>query len=180
SRVIMSSIRMNNKQFNPAKKYSLTVNEGLYGILQMMGIEVENVELTGIPEFLALKDCIISLNNVDYVSEGRIREKINNSGNDELDPDENTGTIKSYQLFNNYPNPFNPVTTIKFQIPKDAAVSLKVFNSLGQEIETLKSEYMKTGLYTINWNGSRYSSGVYYYVLRSDSYTETKRMVMIK
>ncbi|MCX6159253.1 MAG: 5'-nucleotidase C-terminal domain-containing protein [Ignavibacteriae bacterium] len=180
NRVMISSIRINNQQFNPARKYTFTINEGLYGILQMMGIEVENVEPTGIPEFIALKDCIISLNNVDYVSEGRIREKTNNSSNDELEPDENTGTIKSYQLYNNYPNPFNPVTTIKFQIPKDANVTLKVFNSLGQEIETLKSEYMKTGVYQVNWNGSRYSSGVYYYVLRSGSYTETKRMVMIK
>jgi 5'-nucleotidase / UDP-sugar diphosphatase len=180
NRVLIPSIRINCQQFNPAKKYSFTINEGLYGILQMMNIQVENVVPTGFSEFITLRDFIMHLNNVDYNSEGRIREKSSNSDDDEITSELISGTVKSYQLYNNYPNPFNPETTIKFQIPKDNNVIIKIFNSIGQEIETLKNEYMKAGVYTVNWNGSRYSSGVYYYVLRSNNFTETKRMVMVK
>jgi len=80
SRVIISSVRINNQQFNPAKKYTLTVNEGLYGILLMSGVQVENLTATGIPEYIALKDYVSQLQNVNYRTEGRIREK---SANDE-------------------------------------------------------------------------------------------------
>ena len=180
SRVIISSVKINNKHINPSKYYPLTINEGLYGILSMMGIQVENVVTTGISEFGALEDYITFLGNVDYDSEGRIREKSNNSGDGLNESEENPSKINRYQLYNNYPNPFNPVTTIKFQIPKDGNVTIKIFNSLGQELETLKNDFMRAGVYTVNWNGSKYSSGVYFYVFRTSNYTETKRMMMIK
>jgi 2',3'-cyclic-nucleotide 2'-phosphodiesterase (5'-nucleotidase family) len=180
SRVIISSVKINNKHINPSKYYHLTINEGLYGILSMMGIQVENVVTTGISEFGALKDYITFQGNVDYDSEGRIKEKSNKSGGDEFETEENSSLINRYQLYNNYPNPFNPVTTIKFQIPKDGNVTIKIFNSLGQEIETLKNDFMRAGVYTVNWNGSKYSSGIYFYVFRTSNYTETKRMMMIK
>lgn len=117
SRVVISSVRINRQQFNPEMKYTLTLNEGLYGILMTTGVQVENVEPTGIPEFLALKDYITLLGNVDYKSEGRIREKSNLFEKDDNESGGNNSMINEYKLYDSFPKPFNPVTTIKYLIP---------------------------------------------------------------
>jgi len=91
-----------------------------------------------------------------------------------------TNVINSFRLSQNYPNPFNPVTGIKFDIPKTSLVSLKVYDISGREIETLVNENLQTGSYETKWDGSMYSSGVYFYKLIGDGFTDTKRMVLIK
>jgi len=179
SRVIIPSLRINGQQFNPVKKYTLTVNEGLFGILLMSGIEVQNVTYTGVPEFVALSDFISLLGNVNYKSEGRIKETSNNNDY-EYEEEGNAPSIKTFKLYENYPNPFNPVTNIKFQIPKSEFVTLLVYNILGQEVAKLVNDLLKEGIYTYTWNAYNFSSGTYFYVLKTNSYTETKKMVLIK
>lgn len=179
SRVVISSIRVNGQQFNPAKKYSLTINEGLYGLLSMMQVQVEDIEPTGVPEFIALKDYITFLGNVNYKSEGRIRQK-SNSGDDNTGTLENLPIVKEYKLFNNYPNPFNPVTTIKYQIPKDENITIRIYNSLGQEVEKISLGLVKAGVYTYQWNGSKYASGVYFYSLHAGDFVKTMKMLLVK
>jgi 2',3'-cyclic-nucleotide 2'-phosphodiesterase (5'-nucleotidase family) len=179
SRVIIPSIRIDCERLNPVKKYTLTVNEGLYGILLMSGIQVQSVTYTGIPEFVALSNFISLLHHVNYRSEGRIKETLNN--NDFIEDEaENTSSIKNYKLYDNYPNPFNPITNIEFQIPKDEFVTLVVYNILGQEVTKLTNDFLKEGFYTYTWNASNFSSGTYFYILKTNSYTETKKMVVIK
>jgi hypothetical protein len=179
SRVIIPSIRIDCERLNPVKKYTLTVNEGLYGILLMSGIQVQSVTYTGIPEFVALSNFISLLHHVNYRSEGRIKETLNN--NDFIEDEaENTSSIKNYKLYDNYPNPFNPITNIEFQIPKDEFVTLVVYNILGQEVTKLTNDFLKEGFYTYTWNASNFSSGTYFYILKTNSYTETKKMVLIK
>jgi hypothetical protein len=87
---------------------------------------------------------------------------------------------QSYKLYQNYPNPFNPVTMIKFEIPEYADVKLIVYDVLGNEITVLANEYLKQGIYEIQWDASNQSSGVYFYKLITSQFTETKKMVLIK
>jgi len=86
----------------------------------------------------------------------------------------------TYDLSQNYPNPFNPTTTINYQIPKDGRVLLKVFDVLGREAITLVDDFRQTGRYSVQFDASRFSSGVYFYSIRSGEYTTVKKMLLIK
>ena len=94
----------------------------------------------------------------------------------------NNGTQlpSKYELSQNYPNPFNPVTKINFAIPKTAFVSLKIYNMLGKEMTTLVSDTKAAGYYSIDFNASDLSSGVYYYRLESDGFIDVKKMMLVK
>ncbi len=83
-------------------------------------------------------------------------------------------------LLQNFPNPFNPATTISFKIPENDQVCLKVFNSIGQEISTLIDEYKTAGNYSIAFNAANLTSGVYFYQVRTTSYTIIKKMMLVK
>jgi hypothetical protein len=85
-----------------------------------------------------------------------------------------------FKLFQNYPNPFNPSTTIQFSIPEASYVSLKVFNSLGQEIETLVTKELNAGNYKYDWNAADLPSGIYFYSLTSDNFKQTKKLILMK
>lgn len=86
----------------------------------------------------------------------------------------------SYNLNQNYPNPFNPSTSIKFDIPKSSFVKLKVMDVTGRILDVLVNENLKPGTYEMNWNASKYSSGVYFYSLETKDFKQTKRMMLIK
>lgn len=83
-------------------------------------------------------------------------------------------------LSQNYPNPFNPVTRIDFDIPKKGFVSLRVYNVLGREVQTLVNEEKQAGSYSVDFDGSELTSGVYFYKLEVDGFTDVKRMMLIK
>ena len=85
-----------------------------------------------------------------------------------------------FMLFQNYPNPFNPVTKIKFQIPKSAFVTLKIYDLLGKELEALVREQLNPGKYDVNFDGTDYASGIYYYELSAEGFAESKKMILIK
>jgi hypothetical protein len=87
---------------------------------------------------------------------------------------------KEYDLNQNFPNPFNPVTKINFALPKQSFVTLKIYDITGREIQTLVNEMKQSGYYTIDFNGSSLSSGVYFYKITAGDFTDTKRMVLIK
>jgi len=89
-------------------------------------------------------------------------------------------TPQKYSLLQNYPNPFNPSTQISYQVPNNSRVSLKVFDLLGREVAVLVNEVKPAGTYTATFNANDIPSGVYFYRLRSGSFTETKRLVLLK
>lgn len=93
---------------------------------------------------------------------------------------ENSSIPTDYKLEQNYPNPFNPSTTIKFSLPKTSDVKLQVIDVLGKVVETLVDEEVKAGNYKINFDASRLSSGVYYYTIKTNSFKESKRMILLK
>ena len=88
--------------------------------------------------------------------------------------------ISSFELMQNYPNPFNPSTTIRFAIPKESFTSLEIFNALGEKISTLVSETLSEGTYRYSWNSVGFPSGIYFYKLSSGTFTEIKKMILIK
>ncbi len=85
-----------------------------------------------------------------------------------------------FKLYNNYPNPFNPSTTIRFSIPEESFVTLKVFNSLGEEITTLINENIIAGNYEVEFDAADLPSGIYFFRLQAGSFVETKKMVLMK
>jgi len=92
-----------------------------------------------------------------------------------------------YELSQNYPNPFNPISNIKFQIPlchscegRNPQVIIKVFDLLGREVRTLVNEYLQSGTYSIRFDATGLSSGVYFYRMQAGDFVETKRMVLVR
>lgn len=85
-----------------------------------------------------------------------------------------------YTLSQNYPNPFNPVTTINFAIPEAGKVKLTVFNAMGQVVSELVNRDMETGYHSINFKADHLPSGVYFYTISSNSFTQTKKMILLK
>lgn len=90
------------------------------------------------------------------------------------------GIPTSFTLNQNYPNPFNPSTSITFSIPKQSFVNLKIYNSVGEEIETLISDYKDAGNYKYEFNADKLSSGIYYYQLSAGNYSSVKKMIILK
>ena len=83
-------------------------------------------------------------------------------------------------LFQNYPNPFNPSTKIIFDIPKSSFINLIIYDILGREVSVLYSGNLKPGTYEITWDASSTSSGVYFYKIIAQDFTDTKKMVLLK
>ncbi len=90
------------------------------------------------------------------------------------------GSVDNYALEQNYPNPFNPNTTIRFSIPEKANVTLKIFNSIGQEVASLLNGEITAGNHEVDFNASALSSGVYFYRINSANFTSTKKMILLK
>ena len=87
---------------------------------------------------------------------------------------------KEFKLYTNYPNPFNPTTIIKFDIPKEIHVKIVIYDIQGKTIQTLLESKVNAGKYEIEWNGTNYPSGVYFYKMETGEYTSVKKMVLLK
>ena len=90
------------------------------------------------------------------------------------------GIPDNYALSQNYPNPFNPTTKINFAIPKQGFVSLKVYDILGRMVSQLVNEVKTAGTYSVDFNASNFASGIYFYKLEVNNFTDVKRMVFLK
>lgn len=115
-----------------------------------------------------------SLNNVDF----SVRNAVIIANNVGINAE--SGTVKNFSLAQNYPNPFNPITKISFSIPKQEAVSLKVFDVLGKELVELVNEVKPAGTYEAVFDASKLSSGVYFYKLETADFSDVKRMIVTK
>ncbi|MBL0061256.1 MAG: S8 family peptidase [bacterium] len=105
---------------------------------------------------------------------------------DEASPQQAAPEIPTeFRLYQNYPNPFNPTTQIEFDLPEAVRVTLKVFNTLGQEVATVSDEMMPAGHHVATWNGKSnvdtdVATGLYIYQIHAGSFTDTKKMVLMK
>ena len=114
---------------------------------------------------------VIRIYNYVRLVRGGLTTSINKSENELPD---------KFELEQNFPNPFNPSTTILFSIPVEGNVSLKIFNVSGQEVDELVNENLSAGNYAFQWNAENHSSGIYFYNLITDFYSEIKKMVFLK
>jgi len=92
----------------------------------------------------------------------------------------NNETPLSYKLSQNYPNPFNPTTKISYALPKSGLVTLKVYDILGKEVATLVNEVKNAGNYSVDFGASNFTSGVYFYKLETNGFSDIKKMMLIK
>ena len=94
--------------------------------------------------------------------------------------EQHVASVKDFKLYQNYPNPFNPSTIIKYQIPQSGYVTLKVYDILGKEVESLVNKMMNVGTYEIKFDGSNLTNGIYFYQLKMNNYNVTKKMILLK
>jgi len=92
----------------------------------------------------------------------------------------NLGAPESFELDQNYPNPFNPLTSIRFNLPTDSNVKLTVFNVLGQEVAELVNKNITAGYHSVNFDGSSLNSGIYFYQLETNNFTQIRKMMLVK
>ena len=92
----------------------------------------------------------------------------------------NSTVPDKFELYQNYPNPFNPSTTIKYDISKQSRVKIEIYDILGRKVATLVDESQKAGSYKTVWNAAHIASGIYFYRLQADSFSETKKLALLK
>lgn len=119
----------------------------------------------------ALNTAVSSESVVSLGKQNATKKQVNYKG---------TLAVDEYALDQNFPNPFNPVTTISYALPQDGIVTLKIYDALGREVSTLVNEFKQTGRYTASFDASKLSSGVYIYKLTSGKYSANKKMMLVK
>jgi len=97
-----------------------------------------------------------------------------------LDEDQLNPAVSDFHLYENYPNPFNPSTSIRFSLPVASQVSLKIYNISGQVMTTLVDQQLSQGNHKFQWQAINMPSGIYFYTLKSGSFMQTKRMLLLK
>ena len=111
-----------------------------------------------------------------YTGDFKITEVIVANSQDEVP----TSLPTTYELSVAYPNPFNPVTTMNLTIPESGNVSVQVYNLTGQVVATLASGYMDADKYTLTWDASEVSSGIYFVQAQADGFTTTQKLMLVK
>ncbi len=89
-------------------------------------------------------------------------------------------SVKQFSLSQNYPNPFNPTTVIRYELPKEAVVTIKLYDLLGCEVKILVNEEKPIGNYKVEFNGSNLASGIYFYTMQAGNFIETKKLILLK
>jgi aminopeptidase N len=124
-------------------------------------------------KFPSLPTSMVFDPNNDIVLKSSITQKVTSIRKDFSGPSE-------YSLHQNFPNPFNPSTTIEFVIPGSGHVQLRIFDILGRTVETLLNQTMEQGVYNVVWNAQQFPTGIYYYRLQTENFVTTKKMSLIK
>ncbi len=97
-----------------------------------------------------------------------------------LSTDQMINIPNEYKLIGNYPNPFNPITTIQYELPRRSDVQITIYNLPGREVTTLVSETQDAGFKSVQWNATNVPSGMYFYQIRASDFVQTKKMILLK
>ena len=154
-RLLMSS-GSNNLKINPGDTQTIVISQMIARGTSNLNSVTKLKELSDIAQNLYNSGFVIGVNQISLI------------------------VPQSYMLHQNYPNPFNPNTKIKMEIAKLCNVKLVVYDILGREVAKLVNEKLKPGTYEVEFDGSNYASGVYFYKMVTNNFSETKRMLMIK
>ena len=93
---------------------------------------------------------------------------------------ENASNPSLYKLYDNYPNPFNPSTTLRYYLPEASLISIKIYDTVGKNVVVLVNEVKTAGTHQIEFNAVGLSSGIYYYSIQAGTFSETKKMILMK
>ncbi|HTY59199.1 MAG TPA: 5'-nucleotidase C-terminal domain-containing protein [Bacteroidota bacterium] len=189
SRVIVSSMRVGGKPFDPTAVYTMTIDEGLFPLLGMLGVDASLIDVMPDYEYVVVKDFIHHRGVIAYRPEGRIRDvsvKCRNEYFADDDaaiaaaPGDQPAVVKDFELGQNFPNPFNPTTVIRYALPGRTRANVTVFNALGQVVRELVNEDQEAGYHEVRFDGTGLASGVYFYRLHAGSFVETKKLTLLK
>jgi 2',3'-cyclic-nucleotide 2'-phosphodiesterase (5'-nucleotidase family) len=171
-------VKVGDIPLDPQTVYSITTNEFLYYALGnpfIIGTSINIIDpylYTDSSEFQVLSEYIINKQTISPEYKGNVVT--------DLGSIDNGTTPKEFRLEQNYPNPFNPTTKISWQSSIGSWQILKVYDVLGREVSVLVNEYKPAGKYEVEWDASSVSSGVYFYQLKTNSYVETRKMILTK
>ena len=189
------NISGNELSFSPVRSDGIPVTSPTFcdlnrdGILDMVCINsVINSSINGFSKMIyawTFPGVIYDPKNIQWSMYGHDRYRTNQYGF--IPPDEPVGILPinniipdKFELHQNYPNPFNPVTNIKFDIKRSSDVGLNIYDALGRKITELINEKLQPGTYNAVFDGSDFSSGVYFYKLDTEGFVETRRMILLK
>ena len=94
--------------------------------------------------------------------------------------DEGSLEVSEYELYGAYPNPFNPTTTISFNLPEASQIALSVYDVNGRQVETLVEGWMNAGSHEVIFNAANFASGIYFCTLQAEGFTATKKLMLVK
>jgi photosystem II stability/assembly factor-like uncharacterized protein len=157
---------------NVFKGYSISGNNGLYRIDSLSAGTYELI-CNRMGFYSAVRPFNLTTFSVDTIDFVLSTLLVSIEPNGQIIPEK-------FFLSQNYPNPFNPATKIKFGLPEQSHAKLTVYDVLGREVAVLVNEELKAGEYNVEWNASVLSSGIYFYRLVTEKYTQTKKMVLMK
>jgi hypothetical protein len=151
-------------QINQTKKGAGWVSLGTYRFEQTNQAEV----------------IISNENTSQYVIADAVRFRKKTDGPSGIETNNHSSLISGFNLSQNFPNPFNPTTTINYTLPEEGNVVLRVYNYLGQEVATLVNQFKPAGGYKVNFNSENLSSGLYLYKLNVNKFSLVKKMILLK
>ena len=180
--VVSNAVKLNWRTETEVNNYGFEVERKVGGLHSIIG----NWEKLGFvngngnsnsPKSYSFEDKNVNTGKYSY----RLKQ-IDNDGQFEYSKtiEVDFGTPGKFELAQNFPNPFNPETEIRFTLPAASSVKLTVFNLLGQEVKLLVNEYKEAGTHIINFNASDFNSGVYIYRLETNGVTQTHKMTLVK
>ena len=183
----VTSVRVNGVALDEARTYTVTANESLPMMMDLLGIPYTELQvLSGETEFQVLTAYASGLKVLTPIVEGRIMcaPSTGHARMSALNVDSRLEQVEStpcqFALAQNYPNPFNPSTTIAYTLPAVSHVSLKIFNVIGQEVAFLVSDVQGIGSHQVVWNASNMPSGTYFMRLEAGNNVAVKKLQLLK
>ena len=172
----------------------------LYGELINCDSSIDCIDLTGIDFGLCdmvlgigwVNDNCVYVSGCDWVADSvDYTDAFFNSMDDCIETcvlvsnDESNQLPTAFSLYNNYPNPFNPMTTIRYNLPDDALVNITIYDMMGRVVKTLINDQQNAGYRSLQWNatndaGSPVSAGIYLYMIQAEKFRQTKKMILLK
>ena len=172
--------------------FNLLPDDSIYFTIALVMGDNVHVEPDDFEKYFDDKNPLVFFNKLDFsdlinnvnVAEAYYNQYIRGLTDITGEQDDNE-LPKRFYLSNNYPNPFNVSTTIKYSVPQKNHISLSIYNLLGQHVRTLMDEIKPPGVYSIKWNGKdengiAVATGFYFYQLKAGNYIETKGMLLLK